>query len=501
MPVKFMAAMGLFLVISVILQLKFMPSGIQTFGLLMKGMMDVMLNNLSIIFCIGIASSMAYRKKLEAALLALVSFLFFLAANNAWLSLTGMLAKPGPVGFYGTGQGMVLGFQVLDMNVFLGMMIGSLVAFMHNRFSDREFTDIFSIYGGPRFTFILLVPSILVLAIVMSYVWPVINSGITSLSNLILTTGLFGLFIYAFLNRFLVPTGLHHLIWMPFCFTALGGTAEINGKIYMGAANILFAEIANAGSITALDPSLRFATFGFAKIFGSIAVGLAIIHTAHKHRRKEVRGQMLPPMLVGSAAGITEPLDFSFFFASPLLWLVHSLLAATSEVILWAIGARTYMLFGFIDSIVSSSVFPPGLTKFYLVLIVGAIMGVIWYLVFVFLIRRLNIKTPGREDEESAAPAIEEGKHATAATKQIKESDVAQTIAGLGGAENIKSVSNCFTRLRVTVFSEAKVDKSMLEKISTQKGIVQKGENIQIIFGMGVPAFKEAISATLGLKD
>ncbi|EOH96983.1 PTS system, glucose-like IIB component [Enterococcus moraviensis ATCC BAA-383] len=509
MPIKFMAVMGLFLAVAVILQLEFMPSFIQTIGLLIKTMMDAMMNNLAIIFCVGIASSMANKKKVEAGLLSLIVFLFFLAANNAWLNLNGMLAAEGAMGLFGTGQGMVLGFQVVDMNVFLGMLLGCLTAYIHNKFSDIAFIDLLSIYGGPRFSFILMIPITLVLAISLCYVWPIVNAWITSLSDVILTAGLFGVFIYAFGNRFLIPTGLHHLLWMPFCFTALGGTAEIGGKMYSGAVNIFYAEMANAGTIASLDPSLRFATFGFVKIFGSVAVGLALIHCAKKERKDEIKGMILPSVFVGAVAGVTEPLDFSFLFASPLLWLVHSLLTAISEVILWAIGARTYMLYGLIDTVVSNSVIPPSLSKFYLVIIVGLIMSVIWYFTFVFLINKFNLKTPGREDiavtsegiELTIASSEQQQLGETNATSEVTKADVAIVIEGLGGSENIEVVTNCFTRLRVTVKESTQVDEEILKQCSKQKGVVMNGNNIQVIIGMGVPEFKEAVCEELGIIE
>ncbi|WP_303974324.1 PTS transporter subunit EIIC [Streptococcus merionis] len=467
-PVKFMAVMGLFLAVGVILQLQFMPSFLQTLGSLIKTMMDSMLNNLSLIFCIGIASSLANKKKVEASLIALITFLFFLAANNAWLTLTNQLAATGEVGLFGTGQGMVLGFQVVDMNVFLGMIIGCLVAWFHNKFSNKEFIDLFSIYGGSRFTFMLLIPVTLVLAIAMCYIWPVINQGISSLSGFILTTGLIGVFVYAFGNRFLIPTGLHHLLWMPFCFT---------------------------GSIVSLDHSLRFATFGFVKIFGSIAIAAAIIYCAKKEKREEVKGMVLPSTFVAMAAGITEPLDFIFLFTSPLLWFVHSLLTAISETILWAIGARTYMLYGLIDTLVSNAPFSPNITKFYLVIAVGSIMMIVWFVMFVFLIKKLDIKTPGREDTiESTSEKID------LMPEKVKD-DAILVIKGLGGAENIEHVTNCFTRLRVTVKDDMRVDDSMLQKVSQQKGVVKNGKNIQVIIGMGVQTFKEEVCAALGITE
>lgn len=495
-PVKFMAVMGLFLALAVILQLSFMPSFLQTFGTLIKTMMDSMLNNLSLIFCIGIASSLAEKKKVEAGLIALIAFLFFLAANNAWLSMNNLLAEAGEMGLFGTGQGMVLGFQVVDMNVFLGMIVGCLVGYLHNKFSNKELHDILSIYGGSRLTFMIVIPIILVLAIVLSYVWPVVNGWITSLSDVILTTGLLGVFIYAFGNRFLIPTGLHHLLWMPFCFTALGGTAEINGQVYSGAANIFYAEMANANTITQLDSSLRFATFGFVKIFGSIAITLAIIYCANKERKDEVKGMMLPSMFVAAIAGITEPLDFTFLFISPLLWLVNSLLTAVSETLLWALGARTYMLYGLIDTVVSNSVFSPSVTRFYLVIIVGLVMMVVWFVSFVFLIKKLDIKTPGRE-----ALAVDGAEAHVSIDSEAAEQDEKRVISGLGGAGNIELVTNCFTRLRVTVRDPEKVDTHLLESLPKAKGVVANGKNIQVIIGMGVQEFKEQVCEILGIEE
>lgn len=499
-PVKFMAVMGMFLAAAVILQLEFFPAGVNAAGNLIKTMMDAMLNNLAIVFCIGIACGLAKKKKAEAAILALVVFLIFLAANNAWLTLTEALAEAGEMGLFGTGQAVVLGFQVVDMNVILGMILGALTGFIHNRFSEKEFIDIFRIYGGTRFSFILMIPITLILAILLCYIWPVINSGIGALSNMINNTGVAGIFVYAFGNRFLIPTGLHHMLWMPFCFTPIGGTAEIGGQMVSGAANIFYAEMGLGSALTAIDPSLRFATFGFAKIFGSLGIALAFMKMASPAKKKEVRGMILPSAFVGIVAGITEPLDFSFLFISPLLWLVHSLLAAVSEVLLWVLGSRTFMLYGLLDTIISNSVIPPSLSKFWIALLVGAVMTVVWYFVFCFLIKKLNIKTPGREEatagDSEEAPALngDEAGHT-----MVSPGNVALIIEGLGGADNIAAVTNCFTRLRCEVKDPAKVDQAGLEK-AEQKGIVVKDKNVQVIIGMKVEEVKESVCAKLGME-
>lgn len=512
-PVMFMAVMGTVLAIAVLLQLSFMPAFIKEVGDLLKAMMNAMLGNLSVIFCVGLSASLAKKKKVDAAILGLIVFIIFLAANNEWLTVHHMLAKAGAAGFYGTGQNMVLGFQVVDMNVFLGLILGCLTGYVHNKFSEKEFIDVFRVYGGPRLVFIIMIPATLIFAIAMCYVWPVINSWISALSGLIKSSGLFGIFVYSFGNKFLIPTGLHHLLWMPFCFTPIGGTATIAGKAFSGAANIFYAEMSHAGSITAMDSSIRFATFGFVKVFGSLGVVLAMIRTAKPKNKAAVKGMLLPALFVSMVAGITEPIDFAFLFISPLLWVVHSVYAGISEVVIYALGARTYMLYGLLDDVISNSVFSPTVTKFYIVIIVGIIMTAVWYFTFVFLIKKLNIKTPGRGDDfgsdsdESAAAvaAVSSGNSMAANTavaytgKINSPENAAIIIEGLGGKDNITNVTNCFTRLRCEVKDEAKIDKDILKK-ANQKGVVVSGKTVQIIIGMQVEDLKEAVCSTLNFE-
>lgn len=503
-PIKFMAVMGLFLAFAVLMQLDFMPSFVQSMGSLIKSMMDAMMNNLSLIFCVAITASMAKKNKLEAAVLAVIVYLMFLASNNAWLTSQHMLAKSGAMGLYGTGQNMVLGFQVVDMNVFLGMLLGIITPYIHNKFGNKKFIDILSIYGGPRLAFIVMIPVTLALAISLCYVWPVVNEGINSTSNFILGAGAIGVFLYGFGNRFLIPTGLHHLLWMPFCFTAIGGTATIAGKVYTGAVNIFYAEMANVGSITSLDPSIRFAFFGFSKIFACIPIAFAIIHCANKNRKDEIKGMVLPGAFVGTVAGITEPLDFAYLFAAPQLWFVHSLLAGFSEAMLWQLGIRTFVKDGAIDTTVSNAVFSPSLTKVHWFIIFGLVMAAVWYFTFVFMIKKFDLKTPGREEDPEFAMA-----GATSSTVNVSEPTVAMSengskfdglVDGLGGKENIETLNNCFTRLRIDVLDINKVDKSKLEQFPGQKGVIIDKNNIQIVIGMGVQPIREEMAEELGME-
>lgn len=500
-PVMFLAIMGLVLAAAVIMQLDFMPGPVMFVGMLLKTMMDTMLNNLSIIFCVGIAAALARKKKVDAAIVGLITYLIFLGANSAWLTSQGMLAEAGAMGLFGTGQNVVLGFQVIDMNVFLGLILGCITGYVHNKFCDKKFPEMFSIYGGSRLVFLIMIPITLVLAIALSYVWPVVNAGIALLSEFMKNAGAAGVFLYSFGNRFLIPTGLHHLLWMPFCFTGLGGVLNVGGTVVSGAANIFYAEMGNAASLTAIDSSIRFATFGFAKIFGSIGIGLAFIHCAKAEHKKAVKGMILPSVFVAAVAGITEPLDFSFLFISPLLWLVHGVITGISETLLWVMGSRTYALYGLLDTIVCNSVISPRLTKVYIFFLVGIVMTVVWYLIFTFLIKRLNIMTPGRD--ESFEGTIEETGKSTGgktASKGYSQEDAELIIKGLGGPANIETVNNCFTRLRCDVKDVSKVDEQLIRK-AEQKGVIINGNNVQIIIGLTVENAKDAVKGQLNLES
>ncbi|KOF58182.1 MULTISPECIES: PTS transporter subunit EIIC [Clostridium] len=497
-PVMFLTVMGIALAVAVIMQLGFMPSFIVFIGMLLKKMMDAMLNNLSIIFCVGLTTAFAKKKKVDAAIISLIVYIMFLASNNAWLTSQNMLAKPGAMGLFGTGQNTVLGFQVVDMNVFLGIILGCITGYVFNKLSDVQFGDMFRVYGGSRFVFIVMIPVTLILAIVLSYVWPVVNYGINALSGFMKSAGAFGVFVYAFGNRFLIPTGLHHLLWMPFCFTGIGGTLNVAGKAAQGAVNIFYAEMGNSAHLTAIDPSIRFATFGFAKIFASAGIVLAMIKTAKPQNKKAVRGLLIPSLFVAMVAGITEPLDFSFLFISPLLWLVHGLLTGFSEMLLWILGSRTYSIYGLLDTIVCNSVISPKLSKIYIFFIVGIIMAVVWYFVFVFLIRKLDIKTPGREETFDSKINIQaDGSAALESGSGDQDSEL--FIEGLGGVHNIVEVNNCFTRLRIDVEDVSKVNKEIISK-GKQKGVVIKGNNVQIIIGMTVEDSKEKLVDLLNTK-
>jgi PTS system, glucose-like IIB component len=512
-PVMFLAIIGSVIALSVVLKLEVMPDAVKAVGKFLYTIAnDACLSQLSVIFCVGLTTALAKKKKADAAVCGITCYLIYLYANNAILTLTGRLAKPGALGLAGTGQASVFGIQVVDMGVFLGIILGCVIPYVFNRFCDVKFPDAVSIYGGSRAAFFLAMVVTAVLAILFSYIWPAINAVITLITGFISGTGALGVFIYGFLNRILIPTGMHHLVYMPFLFTPVGGVATIAGKQVTGALQIWNAQLGSLSSITSLDASSRFLDFGFSKLFGCIGICLAFIKTAKPEKKAATKGMLLPALFVAVIAGITEPFEFAFLFISPLLWLIHSVLDGLFQMLVNIVGCHVSQYAGIIDFITSNIFIPQGLSKMWLYAIIGLVGTAIWYFLFVFLITKFDIKTPGREDDDEihfgkgkeaakldAENAKKEKIGSAAADSKETAGDVKYLIEGLGGAENILQVNNCFTRLRVEVKDINKLDESIIDKFPN-KGIVKKKSNVQIIIGMKVQDVREEIAGKLGME-
>ncbi|WP_110926794.1 PTS transporter subunit EIIC [Bacillus massiliglaciei] len=462
------------------------------------------LMNLSIIFCIGIALGIAKEKKAEAALVALFSFLVFLGANNQWLALTGkLIAYKDSSDLYGTGQTVILGFQVVDMGVFLGMILGVVVALVHNKFCNKELPGAIGVYGNTKLVFIILLPILLVLAIAFSYFWPFVAAGISALTTFINVSGSIGIFLYGFLNRFLIPTGLHHLIWAPFSYSNIGGELAVNGKMYSGAVNIFLAQIADP-SVKLFDSSTKYLQYGMVKMFGLAGAALAFYKTARPENKKRLKAILIPALATSVLAGITEPIEFTFLFVSPLLWLVHSVMDGLFEAVTVLLGVRTYGAGGLIEFL--SFNLPAGMerTKWPLYVLVGLVQLATYFVVFKFLIQKLKLKTPGREEDEEVKlftkkdykEKVAAGLGEVAAIAD-KDSDLAAVIVqGLGGKENIETVDNCFSRLRVKVTDPNIVDEITL-KGTGAAGVIKNGENIQVVYGPKVNGVRNSVEKYL----
>lgn len=507
-PILFLSVIGMVMAICVVLRMDFMPDLIATAAnFIYLTCMQAGISNLSVLLCIGLTVAFAKTKKTDAAVVSMISFLVFLYANNSYLDMTGQLVEADSL--TGTGQDTVLGVQVVNMGVLLGIILGCMNGWIFNKFCNVEFPEAVHIYGGSRFACLISIFATMIFAVLACYIWPPINSLISSLADWIAASGNLGLFVYGFLNRFLIPTGLHHLVYMPFDYTAVGGTLEIAGEVYEGATTIWTAEMADVSSLTSIDDSIKWIFIGFAKIFGSIGLTWAFISTAKPERKADVKARLIPAMFVAVLAGITEPLEFQFLFASPLLWLVHSLLDGLFEVLLYVCGFRLYLMGGIVSSLPYIIAVPSELTKWYVGLGLGIIAIFVWYFSFKFLILKFDLKTPGREDDEPELAVATAGAGTATASASAGSSDggfidqmgdVDDIIEGLGGAENIADLENCITRLRVVVKDGSLIDEDRINRFKNS-GIVRKENTIQIIIGMKVDTVAQKVNDRLGRSE
>lgn len=503
-PVLYLAVVGIVLAISTVFSL-FDNSVCATISSVLAASTNAaIIGNLAVILCVGITVGFAKKQKGNAAVFGLMAYLIFIYANNAYLNATDGLVEEGVMGLYGTGQAMALGVQVTDTNVFGGMLVGCLAAWIYNKTIDVKVPEYLRIYGGPRLALIVMIPVMILFSIAMCYVWPPVAVAINNASGFIQNAGGFGVFVYGFLNRFLIPTGLHHFMWMPFCFTPIGGTATVAGATYYGASNIFYAEmplIAN-GTLTAVDSSIRFGAFGFAKEFLSLGTILAFIYCARPENKKAVSVMLVPMYITVALAGITEPLDFTILFASPWLWFAKSVMTGLGEMTLFLCGVKTYNINGFIELFLIDTPLPQSVTKMYLYIIIGLIFTALSFAVFTWMIKKFNFKTPGNYDgwaEENksniAVPSDLDSKNNALSNEAIEA-----IVEGVGGLDNIDTVGHCITRLRIALKDPALVNDEMLKNTSN-KGIHKSGNQVQLIYGLNVVDVYEQFTQAVNIND
>ena len=500
-PLMYLSVAGTVLILGILLtngsitaKIPFLQAApFQLVGKLIYNCLMFLINNLSVIFCVGIAGALAKKNKGHASLIALMSYFLFLNANNITLSFIGRLAEMGPLGLYGTGQSTVLGIQVLDMGVFSGITLGCLTGYVFNKYGEKQFKGYFSMFSGVRFPFFLLILLSLFLGFGASYVWPVVQRGISALTDLIKSSGNVGLYIYGLLNKLLVPTGLHHLVYTPFQFTDVGGTLAQGNTIIAGAYPIRVAEMNMPG---AFSDSTYYNSYTFNNLFPYIGIGLAFITTARKENRENTKAVMFPLMLAAILSAITEPMDFLFVFAAPLLFVVHSLISGGMLVLLKVLSIPASTSGGIVNIMISNLALGVEKTNWPLLLLLGAVTAVGYYFLFVFLIKKLNLKTPGRELIAEDAGSGETAGSGDSAASQSKDEPIRTLIEGLGGKANIESLDNCFTRLRVVVKDGSLIRDDLINTMKNS-GIKKNGTDIQIVFGMQVPAVKSQVEDML----
>ena len=457
---------------------------VRLMGRILYKCLSAVISNLSVLFCVGIAASLAKQEKHQAAFIALMSYFIYLTAGNVTLAELGLLAQPdGLTGLYGAGQTSVLGIQTVDTGVFGGILLGLLTAWAFGHTCETVHKGILpGIFSGTRWSFVCTAGLSAALGCAVCFVWPPLQHGIEVLTGFLAASGNAGLFLYGFLERLLIPAGLHHLVYMPFQFSSLGGRLMADGVTYTGAYVVMMTEY-NLG--LPFSDGIVWMYTGFTKTFGYFGIVAAFIFCARKEERKKTAARLLPLALTASLASITEPLDFLFCFSAPVLWLAHASIAGVFIVLLHLchVTAFTSNLLGSFLMNLSAGA---ARTHYPVLYLLGLCEIAAYFVVFTVLIKALNLPTPGRRPEEPVRPE----------TAPLDDAGVEKLIAALGGRENICTVDNCFTRLRVTVQDAAFVREQELKALPCS-GVVQNGCNVQIVYGIRAPQIRQAVEQRL----
>ena len=454
---------------------------------------SVVFDNLALLFAVGVAIGMAKKEKEVAALSGAIAYLVMNSAISALIT-----AKGGVEAMAANSTTQSLGITTLQMGVFGGIIVGLGVAALHNRFYKIQLPQVLSFFGGTRFVPIISSIVFLGVGIIMFFVWPLVQSGIAALGQLVLNSGYAGTWIYGIIERALIPFGLHHVFYIPFWQTELGGTAIINGVTVQGAQNIFFAELA-AGVDRFSVTATRFMSGKFPfMIFGLPAAAFAMYRAARPEKRKLVGGLLLSAALTAMLTGITEPIEFTFLFVAPVMYAIHCVLAGLSYMLMHIFGVGVGMTFsgGLIDLTLFGILQGNARTNWIWIVIVGAFYAVVYYFLFYFLIKKFNFKTPGREldGEETKlyTRADVEARKAEKSSSGEQDGTSVLILKGLGGKANISDIDCCATRLRVTVGDPSLVDDAALKQ-SGASGVIRKGNGIQIVYGPRVSVIKSKL--------
>ena len=467
-------------------------------GTLIYTILDVMsqtgnavFNNLALLFAMGVAIGMARKEKEVAALSGAVAYIIMNTAIQAMINAAG-----GVEAMPANSTTTMLGITTLQMGVFGGIVVGLGVAALHNKFYKIELPQVLAFFGGTRFVPIVSSIVYLVVGIAMFYIWPVVQSGIAALGALVLASGYAGTFIYGLLERALIPFGLHHVFYMPFWQTAVGGTAIIDGVTVTGAQNIFFAELASKSTTVFSVSATRFMAGKFPfMMFGLPGAALAMYQCAKPEKKKAAGGLLLSAALTAFLTGITEPLEFTFIFVALPMYAVHCVLAGLSFMLMHILNVGVGMTFsgGLIDLVLFGVMQGNAKTHWVWVVVVGAVYFVLYYIIFRFMISKFDYKTPGRDDAEEVklyTRADVNARNAASGSVPAGNDPVSALIVeGLGGAANLTDVDCCATRLRCTVNDAALVKQDVL-KASGASGVICKGNGVQVVYGPKVAVIK-----------
>lgn len=458
---------------------------------LLSSVGTVIFDNLPLLFAMGVALGMAENEKATATLSAAIAFFVMHKTINSLLLITGKLEE----GAMAEGTvANVVGIQSLQMGVFGGIIVGLGVAYLTNKFYKIRLPNVISFFGGARFIPIISTAVYLLVGILMFFAWPFVQSGIYALGDLVLKSGYAGTFIYGFIERILIPFGLHHVFYLPFWQTGVGGSALIDGVMIYGAQNIFFAELASPNISKFSVSATRFMSGKFPfMIFGLPGAALAMYTCADDRKKKAAGGLLLSAALTSMLTGITEPIEFTFLFVAPILYVIHSVFAGLSYMLMHILEVGVGMTFsgGIIDLMLFGVLQGNAKTNWVMIPLVGIGYFIVYFFLFRFLITRKNYPTPGREVGDDEVKLYTRADYE--AKKKSGKNDVSEIILdGLGGKDNITGLDCCATRLRVTVKDIGKVNDALLKQ-SGARGVIKKGVGVQVVYGPQVSVIKSEL--------
>ena len=428
---------------------------------------SIIFDNLPILFAVGVAIGMARTEKATAALSGIVAFFVMHSTIGSLITYTGRSHS-----FLTGATTEIVGITSLQMGVFGGIIVGLGVAALHNRFYKIELPRVFSFFGGTHFIPIISAITYVGVGILMFYIWPPIQILINDAGKLVLMSGYGGTFVYGLLERTLIPFGLHHVFYMPFWQTAVGGRELVNGQLIEGAQNIFFAELANPDTSHFSVAATRFMSGKFPlMMFGLPGAALAMYTCARPENKKAVGSLLLSAAISSAVTGITEPLEFAFLFVAPPLYVIHCAFAGLSYMLMHMLNVGIGMTFsgGFLDFFLFGILQGNTKTSWLHVIPVGILYFIVYFIVFRIMILKFNYQTPGHE-KDNAAPV----NNADNKSQQILD--------GLGGLENISDLSCCATRLRVTLHRPSKLNKEKLLATGAA-AVVANGDGVQVVYG------------------
>lgn len=469
----------------------------QCWNVLLQGGWTVF-NQIGLLFVIGLPIGLAKKQQARCCMEALVLYLTF------QYFLSTILSQWGPtfgVDFTrevgGTsGLTMIASIKTLDMGMIGALMISGIVIFLHNRYFDTELPEWLGTFSGSSFVVIIGFFVLIPVAFLSAWVWPMVQTGMREFQGYVANAGALGVWIFIFLERILIPFGLHHLLYFPFFYDS----AIVNGGVYATFAAQLPQLAAGGASLKEMAPYAWPTLTGLSKIFGCTGIALAFYATAKDSKKKAVAGLLIPITLTAIFCGITEPIEFTFLFIAPALFVVHAILAATLATVSYLFGVVGILSGGLIE--MSALNFIPLMAAhwptYLKLLIIGLIFTGIYFIVFRYLILKFDFKTPGREDDEKIkfhSKSDFKEKHAKGNAQQGSLAEV--ILEGLGGKDNVVDVTNCATRLRVNVKDATLVQSDSYFKSIGTHGIKVTDKSVQVIVGLKVPSVREDFEALL----